>query len=45
MREALEAVKAADGKSYWDVLSGFKTHVKAWFKILSASTSRRSTGS
>ena len=27
-------VKTADGKTYWDVVSDFKTHVKAWFKIL-----------
>lgn len=34
MREALELVKTKDGKTYWDVLSDFKTHAKAWFKIL-----------
>ena len=35
IREALEAVKVADGKTAWDVVSGFKTHVKGWLKILS----------
>ena len=34
IREALEAVKVADGKTAWDVVSGFKTHVKGWLKIL-----------
>jgi len=34
MQDALELVKTPDGKTYWDVLSGFKTHVKAWFKIV-----------
>jgi hypothetical protein len=34
MREALELQMTRDGKSYWSVLSGFKTYVKAWFKIV-----------
>ena len=33
MREALEREKLPDGKSYYDVLKGLKTYVKAWFKI------------
>ncbi len=33
MREALEREKLPDGKSYFDVLKGLKTYVKAWFKI------------
>ena len=34
MQDALELVKTPDGKTYWDVLKDFKTHVKAWFKIV-----------
>lgn len=36
-REALEGAKTPDGVSYWDVLKGFKTHAKAWMKILDVS--------
>jgi hypothetical protein len=34
MREALESVTTPDGRTYFEVLSGLKTHVKAWLKIL-----------
>ena len=34
MQEALELHKTKEGKSYWNVVSDFKTHVKGWFKIL-----------
>jgi hypothetical protein len=34
MREVLEALKTKTGKSYWDVLDDFKSHVKAWFQIV-----------
>ena len=37
IREALEAVKTPDGKTFYDVLSGLKTHVKAWLNILDVS--------
>jgi hypothetical protein len=37
MREALEAVQLSDERTYFDVLKGLKTHVKAWLKILDLS--------
>ena len=33
IREALEAVKTTDGKTFYDVLNGLKTHVKAMVEL------------